>query len=55
MTTHKYDLMIQEIPYRGNRVVLEYVFVNHTGFELCSKTRVVEKEPKSVEGNSKIY
>ncbi|XP_052104619.1 glutamine synthetase-like [Mytilus californianus] len=49
MTTHKYDLMIPEIPYRGNRVVLEYVFVNHTGFELCSKTRVVEKEPKSVE------
>lgn len=32
-----------------HRVVLEYVYVNHTKFELMTRTRVADVEPKSIE------
>lgn len=50
MSTDKYELLLPDIDYKGDKVVLEYVFINHTGYELCTKSRVVEKEPRSVEG-----
>ncbi|CAC5398559.1 glnA [Mytilus coruscus] len=49
MTTNKYDLVLPDIPYNGDKVIIEYVFVNHTGYEVCSKTRIVDAEPATVE------
>jgi hypothetical protein len=53
-TINKFDLMLPEIPYNGNKVILEYIFVNNTQYQLQTKTRIVDNEPASVEGK-KIY
>ena len=53
-TINKFDLILPEIPYNGNKVILEYIFVNNTQYQLQTKTRIVDNEPASVEGK-KIY
>lgn len=50
MTTNKYDLLLPDIPYSGDKVIIEYVYANHTGYEFCSKTRIVDAVPAAVEG-----
>lgn len=49
MTNTKYDLVLPDIPYNRDKVIIEYVFVNHTGYEVCSKTRIVDEVPATVE------
>ncbi|XP_062579089.1 glutamine synthetase-like [Saccostrea cucullata] len=38
-----------DVPRSSNRVILEYVFANHTNYQFWSKVRVVDTEPKTVQ------
>jgi hypothetical protein len=39
-----------DVPSSSARVILEYVFGDHTNYQFWSKVRVVDSEPKSVKG-----
>lgn len=41
---------IPDIPNSSKRVILEYVFANHTNYQFWSKMKVVDREPKTVNG-----
>ena len=41
-----------DTPSSSNRVILEYVFANHTNYQFWSKVKVVDKEPETIEGIS---
>jgi len=49
-TVNKCDFIHPRIQYSGQKVVLEYVFVNNTRYEILSKTHIVDKEPATIAG-----
>ena len=43
-------LMVSEISFNGHRSILQYVFTDLTRCNMCSKNKVVDFVPKTVEG-----
>ena len=48
--TSKCSLMVPDISYNGDRTILEYVFTDHTRYNMCSKNKIVDFIPETVEG-----
>lgn len=50
MATKESDHLLSGIRNMTGKVILEYVFLNHTRCDILDQTRVVDSEPRAVDG-----
>ena len=50
VSNSRWNNLLPDYTEEGEGIILEYVWPLHTGYEMASKIKIVEQEPRSVKG-----